>query len=321
VTDLRLRVADDTGTTERPAPARRRVRLLLSRLDTAWSPYLFIAPFFVLFVIFGLFPLGYTAWVSLHDWDLGGMVGFVGLHNYVELFDDPDFWNATVNTIGILVLATGPQLFLALVVASLLNQKLRGRLLLRMGVLLPTVTSVAAVGIVFSQIFDRDAGMINGLLGLLGVDPVDWRADKWSSWIAISTMINWRWLGYNSLIYLAAMQTVPRELYESATVDGASRVRQFWSITVPMIRPAIIFTVVISTIGGMQLFTEPLIFGQGPFSISGGSLRQFQTLSMYMFEKAFRDFNLGYGSAVAWMIFLLITVLALINFLIVRRAK
>jgi cellobiose transport system permease protein len=220
-----------------------------------------------------------------------------------------------------LVLSTVPQLFLALVLASLLNQRLRGLTFLRMGVLLPIVTSVAAVGIVFSQIFDRDAGMANGLLGLLSIEPVDWHADKWSSWLAISTMVNWRWIGYNSLIYLAAMQSVPKEIYEAATVDGASKIRQFRSITVPMIRPAIIFTVIVSVIAGMQLFTEPLIFGQGSFAISGGSLRQFQTLSMYMFEKAFRDFDLGYGSAIAWMIFLLITLLAVINFLITRKAR
>ncbi len=294
---------------------------LLSRLDVKGSPYLFIAPFFAVFAIFGLFPLLYTAWVSLRDWDASGDNGFIGLGNYTDLFGDPDFWNAVVNTVGMLIMSTVPQLLLSLVLASLLNQKLRGLLALRMGVLLPIVTSVAAVGIVFSQIYDRDAGMMNGLLGLIGVDAVDWRADKWSSWIAISTMVNWRWIGYNALIYLAAMQSIPKELYEAATVDGASKARQFWSITVPMIRPAIVFTVVVATIAGMQLFTEPLIFGQGTFAISGGSLRQFQTVSMYMFEKAFRDFDYGYGSAVAWMIFLLITLLALINFLITRRAK
>ncbi|HEX8869567.1 MAG TPA: sugar ABC transporter permease, partial [Lentzea sp.] len=246
---------------------------------------------------------------------------FVGLDNYVTLFGDPDFWNSVYNTIGMLVLATVPQLLFALVLASLLNQKLRGLTFLRMGVLLPIVTSVAAVGIVFSQIFDRDAGVVNGLLGLVNIAPVDWRADKWSSWTAIATMVNWRWTGYNALIYLAAMQSIPRDLYEAATVDGASKARQFWSITVPMIRPAIIFTVIVSTIAGMQLFTEPLIFGQGSFAISGGSLRQFQTVSMYMFEKAFRDFDYGYGSAIAWMIFLLITILAVINFLITRKGK
>jgi cellobiose transport system permease protein len=291
------------------------------RLDTVAAPYLFVAPFFLIFAVFGLFPLVFTAWVSLHKWDVGGAGAFIGLDNYVDLFGDADFWNAAVNTVGMLVMATVPQLLIALVLASLLNQRLRGLTFLRMGVLIPIVTSVAAVGIVFSQIFDRDAGMVNGLLGLVGVPTVDWRADKWSSWIAISTMVDWRWTGYNALIYLAAMQSVPRDLYEAAFVDGASKIRQFWSITVPMIRPAIIFTVIVSTIAGTQLFTEPLIFGQGGFAISGGSLRQFQTLSMYMFEKAFRDFDYGYGSAVAWMIFLLIMVLVLVNFLVIRRSR
>ncbi|MGV9374189.1 carbohydrate ABC transporter permease [Nonomuraea sp. NPDC003707] len=305
-----------------PSAAHARSRAgLLSRLDLVGSPYLFVAPFFVIFGVFGLFPLLYTAWVSLHDWDLAGDTGFVGLANYADLFADPDFWNAVVNTLGMFVLATVPQLLLALVVASLLNQRLRALTFFRMGVLAPIVTSVAAVGIVFSQIFDRDAGMANGLLALLGVDAVDWRADKWSSWLAISVMVDWRWTGYNALIFLAAMQSVPRDVYEAAAIDGASKVRQFWGITVPLIRPAILFTVIISTIGGMQLFTEPLIFGQGGYAISGGSLRQFQTVAMYMFEKAFKDFDYGYGSAVAWMIFLLIVVFALVNFLVTRRAR
>ncbi|SFR25665.1 cellobiose transport system permease protein [Lentzea waywayandensis] len=323
VTDLRPRTAPSTPAagSRPPEQPRPRLRDRISRVEVKWSPYLFIAPFFVIFAVFGLFPLIYTAWVSLHDWDITGAGAFVGLDNYVALFADPDFWNSVVNTLGMLVLSTVPQLLGALVLASLLNQKLRAVTFLRMGVLLPIVTSVAAVGIVFSQIFDRDAGMVNGLLGLVNIDAIDWRADKWSSWTAIATMVNWRWTGYNALIYLAAMQAIPKDLYEAATVDGAGKVRQFWSITVPNIRPAIVFTVIMSTIAGMQLFTEPLIFGQGSFAISGGSLRQFQTVSMYMFEKAFRDFDYGYGSAVAWMIFLLITLLGVVNFLITRRSR
>ncbi|MEU3642402.1 sugar ABC transporter permease [Lentzea sp. NPDC034063] len=323
MTDLRPRTATSPRSPEPPPTTKPRTRLRdrISRVEVKWSPYLFIAPFFVIFLVFGLFPLIYTAWVSLHDWDITGAGAFVGLDNYVTLFADPDFWNSVVNTLGMLVLATVPQLLGALVLASLLNQKLRAVTFLRMGVLLPIVTSVAAVGIVFSQIFDRDAGMVNGLLGLVHIDAIDWRADKWSSWTAIATMVNWRWTGYNALIYLAAMQAIPKDLYEAATVDGAGKIRQFWSITVPNIRPAIVFTVIMSTIAGMQLFTEPLIFGQGSFAISGGSLRQFQTVSMYMFEKAFRDFDYGYGSAVAWMIFLLITLLGVVNFLITRRSR
>lgn len=290
-----------------------------SRFDLHGSPYLFIAPFFLLFAGFGLFPLVYTAWVSLRAWDLTGDGGFVGLGNYQRLFGDPDFWNALGNTVGLLVLATVPQLVLALVVAALLNRPIRAVLLFRLGVLIPIVTSVAAVAIVFGQLYGRDTGLVNGVLGLVGIDAIDWQASKASSWIAVASMVNWRWTGYNALIYLAAMQSIPRDLYEAAQIDGAGAVRQFRSITVPLIRPALIFTVVMSTIGGMQLFTEPLLFGQG--DVSGGSLRHFQTIAMYMFEQSFQNFDYGYGSAIAWMIFLLTVIAGLANALIGRRLR
>lgn len=290
---------------------------LRSRMDKSVSPYIYIAPFFVLFGIFGLFPLGYTAWVSLHDWQLAGDSTFVGLDNFAALFADPDFWNAVANTLGMFVVASVPQLLIALLLASLLNRPLRGLTFLRMGVLAPMITSIAAVAIVFSQLFSRDAGLANWMIGLVGVEPIDWQADKWSSWTAIAVMVDWRWTGYNALIYLAAMQSIPRDVYEAAELDGASKATQFWRITIPMIKPAVIFTVIMSTIGGMQLFTEPLLFGQG--ELSGGSLRQFQTVAMYMFQQAFEEFDYGYGSAVAWMIFILIVLVALVNFLVSRR--
>ncbi|MFI7066239.1 carbohydrate ABC transporter permease [Kribbella sp. NPDC050124] len=290
-----------------------------NRFDLHGAPYLFIAPFFVLFAGFGLFPLVYTAWVSLRAWDLTGDSGFVGLDNYERLLGDPDFWNALGNTAGLLVLATGPQLVLALVVAGLLNRPIRALLVFRLGVLIPIVTSVAAVAIVFGQLYGRDSGLVNGVLGLVGVDPIDWQASKTSSWIAVASMVNWRWTGYNALIYLAAMQSIPRDLYEAAQLDGAGAIRQFRSITVPLIRPALIFTVVMSTIGGMQLFTEPLLFGQG--DVSGGSLRQFQTIAMYMFEQSFQNFDYGYGSTIAWMIFLLTVLAGITNALVGRRLR
>jgi cellobiose transport system permease protein len=300
-----------------PAPSGWRAGR--SWLDLKASPYLYIAPFFLLFAAFGLFPIGYTFWVSLHDWELIGGREFIGLQNYAELMVDADFWNSVVNTFGIFVISTVPQLLIALVLANLLNQWLRARTFFRMGVLIPMVTSVAAVAIVFSQLYGRDYGMVNWLLGLVGVSPIDWQADKWSSWIAISTMVDWRWTGYNTLIYLAAMQAIPRDLYEAAAIDGASRARQFWRITVPLLRPAIIFTAIISTIGGLQLFTEPLLFGSG--QMGGGSLGQFQTMTMYMFENAFRDYEYGYGAAIAWVLFVIIILVSIVNFLIIRRLR
>jgi cellobiose transport system permease protein len=291
----------------------------LSRWDIRLSPYLYVAPFFVVFGIFGAYPLVYTFWVSLHDWELIGDHTFVGLDNYAALFADAEFWNAVVNTTGIFLLSTVPQLPLALGAAALLNRRLRVPLLFRLGIVLPIVTSVAAVAIVFNQLYSRDFGLVNRALGLVGVETIEWQAHRWSAWLAIATMVNWRWIGYNALIYLAAMQAVPKDLYESAALDGASAWRQFRSITVPMLRPTILFTVVISTIGGFQLFTEPLLFNTGGNAIAGGSLRQFQTVAMYVYENAFGRFDYGYGAAAAWLLFLLIILASIVDFLVVRR--
>lgn len=212
----------------------------------------------MLFAVFGFFPLLYTAWVSLHDWHLiDGDQGFVGVANYSALFADPDFYNALVNTASIFLVSTVPQLLAALGIAALLNRPLRAGTAWRAGVLLPNVVSVVAVTLVFAQLFRRDSGVVNWILGMVGLEPVDWENQRRSSHLAVAVMVMWRWTGYNALLYLAAMRNIPRELYEAAALDGASRWRSFWSVTVPGIRPTIVFTVVVSTIGGLQLFAEP----------------------------------------------------------------
>jgi cellobiose transport system permease protein len=303
----------------RRTPGGRRARG--APLTPRTAPYLLIAPFFVLFAIFGVFPLFYTGWVSLHDWDLisSGPHEFVGLENYRTLADDPDFRNAIVNTLGIFVLATVPQILIALGLAALLNQTLRARTFFRMGVLLPNVTSIAAVSIVFSQLFGREYGLVNYVLSLVGIDPVNWQAHKWSSWIAIATMVDWRWTGYNTLILLAAMQAIPSELYDAAKVDGATGFRAFRSVTVPMLRYTIMFVVVVATIGGIQLFAEPLLFDTSPASANGGAGREFQTIALYLYQTAFRSFDFGYAAAISWLLFLLVLLIAGLNALLVRR--
>jgi cellobiose transport system permease protein len=304
-----------------PRTGRHAGRIRLSRFDTRYSPYLYIAPFFLLFGVFGVYPLAYTFWVSLHDWDLlGSDHPFVGAQNYTQLMADPDFWHSVVNTLGIFVISTVPQLLAALWLANRLNRQLRARTTWRMAVLIPNVTSTAAVAIVFAVLFGREFGMVNWLLDVVGIGGIDWKSNRVASWVAISAMVDWRWTGYNALIFLAAMQAIPRDLYESASIDGANRSRQFWSITVPLLKPTIIFAVIISTIGGLQLFTEPRLFHSGTNAIRGGPLRESQTVTMYMFENAFAPhYNFGYGSAVAWLLFALIAVVAAINVLILRR--
>jgi len=317
---------DTARHTAQPAPAApdpaRRHRPLLSWLDVKASPYLYVTPFFIIFSIFGIYPILYTLWISLHNWPLGSDSAhqkYVGLDNFNELIHEDQFWNSVYNTFGIFLVSTIPQLLLALFLANLLNKQLRIRTTFRMGIIIPIVTSTAVIGLVFNDLYSKNYGLINWLLHFTGVPTIDWKADKWSSWTALATMVNWRWTGYNALIYLAAMQAIPKDVYESASLDGASSWRQFWRITVPMLRPTIIFTVIISTIGGLQLFGEPVTFTTGSGGYRGGSLRQFQTVTMYMFEAIWERQRLGYAAAIAWVLFLIILITAALNFLVVRR--
>ncbi len=304
-----------------PAPTRRRRRWAYE-LDVKGSPYLYIAPFFLLFGVVGMFPLLYTAYVSMTDWNLLETTRqWVGLENYAELIADGYFWNALFNTVSIWLLSTVPQLLGALFIAHMLNRSLRARTFFRMGVLLPNVTSIVAVTIIFAQLFGRDFGMVNWMIGLAGLDPVDWQAGTLSSHVAISLIVIWRWTGYNALIYLAAMQAIPNHLYEAATIDGAGQATQFWKITVPMLRPTIIFTAVVSTIGGFQIIAEPLLFQSGTGNPTGGSDRQFQTVGLYLYEQGFSRYEFGYASAIAWTLCVVIVVMALVNFSITRRIK
>ncbi|MCW3841286.1 sugar ABC transporter permease [Micromonospora yasonensis] len=301
-------------------PAHRR-RTSFTRLDLKYSPYLYVLPFFVIFAVFSAYPIAYTVWIALTDRSpLNATISFVGLDNFVELItDDPQFWNAVVNTFGMFVLSTVPQLMLALVLANALNRKLRAQTFFRMAIAMPIITSTAVVALIFSMLYAKDFGLVNWALDTIGVDPIDWRANRFASWFAISTMVDWRWVGYNALIYLAAMQSISKDMYEAAALDGASRRRQFWSITIPQLRPTIIFTLIISTIGGLQLFTEPLLFTSGSGGLSGGSEGQFQTITMYLLDVMNQRFRWGYAGAVALVLFLLIALMSTVNYLLARR--
>ncbi|WP_415803658.1 carbohydrate ABC transporter permease, partial [Isoptericola cucumis] len=302
-----------------PRPPRRvGFSQRLGRWDVKLSPYLYISPFFLLFALTGLFPLGYTAFVSLHEWNLlGGQGEFVGLENFSAVLAQPVFWKSLVNTFSIFVFSSIPQVLLAITIAALLDQNLRAATFWRMGVLIPYVVAPVAVSMIFGRLFADQYGLINELLGIVGIDPVGWHSDRIASHVAIASMVNFRWTGYNALIFLAAMQAVPRELYEAAVIDGAGRVRQFFSVTVPQIRATIIFIVITSTIGGLQIFDEVRMFDSTGL---GGANRDWMTTVVYLYDVAWgnqKDF--GRAAAVAWLLFLLIVLIGMVNFLITRR--
>jgi cellobiose transport system permease protein len=302
-----------------PRPTRRvGLSQRLGRWDVKVSPYLYISPFFVLFAITGLFPLAYTAFVSVHDWNLlGGQGDFVGLQNYGDVLAQPVFWKTLVNTFSIFVFSSIPQVILAITIAALLDQNLRSATFWRMGVLIPYVVAPVAVSMIFGRMFADDYGLINELLGIVGIDPVGWHSERIPSHVAIATMVNFRWTGYNALIFLAAMQAVPRELYEAAVIDGAGRARQFFSVTVPQIRATIIFVVITSTIGGLQIFDEVRMYDAYGL---GGPDKDWMTTVVYLYDVAWgNQKNFGRAAAIAWLLFLLIVLIGMINFLATRR--
>lgn len=290
----------------------------LSRLDVKLSPYLYISPFFIVFAIVGLFPLVYTAWVSLHDWHLlGGQGEMIGLDNYAAVFEQPNFYKALRNTFSIFILSSIPQVIAAILIAYFLDTNIRAKTFWRMGVLLPYVVAPVAVSMIFAKIFADQSGAMNALLGMVGIDPIMWHGSAFWSHVAIATMVNFRWTGYNALIFLAAMQAIPRDIYEAAIVDGANRWRTFFSITIPMLRPTIIFVVITSTIGGLQIFDEPRMFDTMG---GGGSDKQWMTLTMYIYELGWgAQKSFGRAAAVSWILFLIIVVIGAINFFITKR--
>ena len=296
----------------------RRIALSqkLSRWDFKLSPYLYISPFFILFAITGLFPLVYTAWVSVHEWNLiGGQGDFVGFDNFTFVLSQPPFWIALRNTFSIFLISAVPQIAFALLIAAVLDRNLRAKTFWRMGVLLPYVVAPVAVTLIFSNMFGDQYGLINNLLTDIGIDPIGWHSEVLPSHIAIATMVNFRWTGYTALILLAAMQAIPRDYYEAAMIDGAGIMRQFFSITIPQLRPTLIFVIVTSTIGGLQIFDEPRLYdsvGQG------GASSQWMTITIYLYNLGWGQLNFGRAAAVAWLLFLIIIIVGLLNVVITR---
>jgi cellobiose transport system permease protein len=309
----------DESAPNRPARPPRVISFSqrLSRWDLKVSPYLYISPFFIMFAIVGLFPIAYTAVISFMDWDLVRNSGeFIGFDQYIWILQNPQFWTALRNTFSIFLLSSVPQLIAAVFIAAMLDRNIRAKTFWRMGVLVPFVMAPVAVALIFSNMFGDNHGLVNNVLTDLGVAPIQWHKDAFWSHVAIATMVNFRWTGYNTLILLAAMQAIPRDYYEAATVDGAGAFRQFRSITLPSLKPTLIFVIITATIGGLQIFDEPRMFDQ--FG-RGGAAQQWLTITLYLYDIGWGQWNFGRAAALAWILFLIILIIGLINLLVTRR--
>ncbi|MEU3688439.1 carbohydrate ABC transporter permease [Streptomyces narbonensis] len=292
------------GTHRRTGRAQQGRRRLLTRESV---PYLLIMPAVLGFAIFKAYPIAASFWISLTTGN-GAERQFSGLANYRRLLDDPLFWTALRNTALILVVQVPLMLGLALLVALALNStKVWLRPLWRLGVFVPSLTGLVAAGVMFSVILNRDAGLLNWVLTLFGVDRVNWLGSPVWARVGVVLVITWHYTGYNAVMYLAGLQGVPKELYEAAMVDGAGPVRRFFSITLPQLRPILLLTVVLSTIGTLQLFDEPYVLtGGGPDNAT-------LTVTMYLYNNGFKYFDFGYASALAYALALIVSLLGILQ--------
>lgn len=300
-----------------PSPTRPK-----KGLRKYWHLYAAISPFYLIFLCFGLFPVGFSLYLSFHRWDGLGSMEWAGLSQYQYLLSDGDFWNSIGNTIIIWALATFPMIFLAMVTAVMLNSAVRFKGLYRVAYFLPNVTSVVAIAIVFGSIFSTNAGMVNAVLHAVGIDQVAWLNTPWGIKVTIAALMTWQWTGYNAIIFLAGLQTVPGELYEAARMDGAGPVQTFFRITLPLLRPTLLFVLVVSTVTGLQSFSEPQVLLQtssNDSTFAGGPGHSGQTMVLYFFQQTFDNNDFGYGAAVAWGIFLVVVLFSIINWRLVQR--
>ncbi|CEG28606.1 carbohydrate ABC transporter permease [Bacillus sp. B-jedd] len=280
--------------------------------------YLFISPFFILFFIFGVYPILFSFYLALSSWDGIGEIEFIGLRNFDFLIKDPMFWKSISNTLIIWVISTIPMVILALVIAFLLNSAfVKFSTMYKTLYFLPNVTAIVAVAIIFGVIFSPNYGLINYVFSLAGLPPINWHSDFWGVKIAIAAMVIWRWTGYNAIIFLAGLQNINTELYEAARMDGASTFQIFRKITIPLLKPVMIFVVITSTIGGMQIFAEPQILVGNSGGPGGGGM----TIVLYLYQQAFEKNLYGYGSAIAIGLFIIIMLFSLFNYLVLQRKQ
>mgnify|MGYP001167326482 FL=1 len=286
-------------------------RLDFSLLKKKWGKhitgYAFLFPSAVLLAVFVFIPMVYALVVSFTRWDLiSPRKVYIGFDNYRALLNSSEFWNAVSNTVRYTLGVVPASILLGLGLAIAVN-KIKFKAFFRAAFFLPVVTSVVAISMVWMWIYHPNYGLANALLGLIGIEPQRWLSSPKQALLSIIIMSVWREMGYNMVIYLAGLQGISRELYESAKIDGANSWHLFRSITWPLLSPTTFFLVITSLIKSVQ------VFGQIHTMTQGGPVRSTSVLVYYLYEQAFQSFRMGYASSIAYLLFIAIMLVTFVQ--------
>jgi ABC-type sugar transport system permease subunit len=293
----------DLAESQRPAESRR------FGLRRPLAAYAFVSPYYLLFAIFFLIPSAFAVVLSLYRWTALGTPRWRGLDNFARLFSDPDFWQAAFNSLLYMGFALIIVLPLSLIIASALNAPELGlKNLWRVMFFSPMVTSIVAIAIVFNLMYNRDYGVINYALATIGLPRIDWLSDGVAAKFAVIILIAWRWTGYNAVFFLAGMQSIPQELYEAAMIDGANVIQRFRHVTIPQLRPIILYVSVGILVGTLQVFEEPFIL------TGGGPANATLSLTQYLYQRGILKLEFGYASAIGMVIFGVVLLISLVQF-------
>jgi len=293
--------------THAEAKSKRQTRWLARLWKHRWA-YAFISPFFILYAIFGLFPLVFSLVLSLTEWKGIGAIKFTGLTNYQRMLTDSVFWQSFLNSVTLFFLYVPIMLMLALILAIILNSpRIKGFGIFRTIIFMPFITNMVAAGFAFRILLTQNNGLINAMLGSVGIAPVPWLESVMGARVSLALLIIWGWLGYNMVLMLAGLQTIPGDLVEAAKVDGASDTQAFFKITLPLMRPILLFCSVLSLTGSFGLFAEvSALTGGGPTNAT-------ITPMIKIYNNSFQQFQFGYASSLSYTYFVIIFILTLIQ--------
>jgi lactose/L-arabinose transport system permease protein len=288
------------------------------RLQYKAAPYLYIAPFFILFAVFMLYPFVYSIYLSFVEWNGGGEKIFIGLDNYTRLFSDKVFWQSLWNGVIIFFLYVPLMLVMSLFLAILLNKEwMKAKGIFRTAFFTPNIMAVVAISFVFVILLNTQDGFFNAILLNLGLikEPIGWLDTPFWARVSVALMVLYRWVGYNMILILAGLQNIPKELYDAAKVDGANSFQSLWYITLPLLKKIMAFCTILSTVGTYSLFTEPFIL------TGGGPLNSTITPVLLIYRESFQNLNFGYASSIAVMFFVLMMIFTLLQLSVFKEKE